>query len=420
MPAATTLLPQEQDWWSRDDALRRFVCDLVADELARLRPDGACLPPRPWPEDFSLDRDAGCDSLELVALGAALAEAIHLHESGIEDYLLARRTIGEWTAIAAAGLAHFSARLTFRTSGSTGLPKPCIHPLAHLRQETAELARLLAGARRILSAVPSHHIYGFLFTILLPQQLGGIPVLDVRASSPASLARLCQPGDLIVGHPEFWRALLRALPAMPTGVTGVTSTAPCPAEVADGVSALGLVRLIQIYGSSETAGIGWRSASDASYRLFGHWSRSGEDALERTLPEGGSLHVEVQDQLAWDDEHRFRIEGRRDGAVQVGGINVFPERVRQVLLQHPQVAEAAVRLMQPHEGNRLKAFIVPRGRGSDDAAFRRELEQWMAPRLSAAERPRSLRFGPALARNAMGKPADWPLAVGATAAVEPE
>jgi long-chain acyl-CoA synthetase len=33
--------------------------------------------------------------------------------------------------------------------------------------------------------------------------------------------------------------------------------------------------------------------------------------------------------------------------VQVGGVNVFPERVRQVLLEHPLVVDAAVRLMRP-------------------------------------------------------------------------
>ena len=39
-------------------------------------------------------------------------------------------------------------------------------------EHARELARLVPGRRRILSAVPAHHIYGFLFSVLLPQDLG--------------------------------------------------------------------------------------------------------------------------------------------------------------------------------------------------------------------------------------------------------
>jgi 4-coumarate--CoA ligase len=67
----------------------------------------------------------GTDSLELVSLATALVEALHLHRSGIEDYLLARRTLGEWIEICAGGLARFDGALTFCTSGSTGKPKSC-------------------------------------------------------------------------------------------------------------------------------------------------------------------------------------------------------------------------------------------------------------------------------------------------------
>ena len=71
----------------------------------------------------------GADSLGLVSLATALVEALHLHRSGIEDYLLVRRTLGEWIEICAAGLARFDEALTFRTSGSTGKPKACTHAL---------------------------------------------------------------------------------------------------------------------------------------------------------------------------------------------------------------------------------------------------------------------------------------------------
>ena len=92
--------------------------------------------------------------------------------------------------------------------------------------------------------------------------------------------------------------------------------------------------------------------------------------------------------------------------MQVGGTNVFPARVRSVLLAHPLVADAAVRLMAPAEGTRLKAFIVPRD-GADKATLPAELERWVQQRLSAPERPRAFSFGAALPVNAQGKGCDW-------------
>ena len=81
--------------------------------------------------------------------------------------------------------------------------------------------------------------------------------------------------------------------------------------------------------------------------------------------------------------------------------------MRDVLLAHPLVEDAAVRLMRPDEGQRLKAFVVPRpGAG---AAFAQELRAWADARLAPLERPKAITLGPRLPRGALGKPADWRL-----------
>ena len=399
-----------QPWWQARGALRRFVGDLVADELVRQRRQP--LPrAQPWPDELRLVDDLGVDSLELMELATALAEALHLHESGIEDYLLARRTLGEWVDIAGAGLAQFSERLTFRTSGSTGTPKPCVHALATLRQEVAHLATLFPGRRRVLCAVPAHHIYGFLFGVLLPRALGLFDdaVVDVRGSTPAWLARGAQPGDLVVGHPEYWKAVARTVPALPPDVVGVTSTAPCPDDVAAQVASSGIARLVQVYGASETAGIGARVSPHDAYELFPHWRVDPGNAqwLLRALPEGGEQAHAVQDALEHCGTRHFRIGARHDHAVQVGGINVFPARVREVLRRHPGVQDAAVRLMRPEEGTRLKAFVVPRQDAPADLLP--ALSRWVDSQLTAPERPKAIRLGATLPVTPAGKQADWGL-----------
>nr|WP_229416295.1 AMP-binding protein [Massilia sp. PDC64] len=355
-----------------------------------------------------------------MGLGTTLVEALHLRRGGIDEQLLARQCVGDWVASAQASLeAGLRAgadadgpALTFRTSGSSGSPKRCTHALAVLEQEVAALALLLPGRRRILSAVPSHHIYGFLFTVLLPHRLmgtvdpGAVEVVDLRQAAPGALAGLARPGDLVVAHPGWWEAAARVVPAFDVDVVGVTSTAPCPDALADTLAAAGL-RLLQVYGSSETAGIGWRDRAGVPFTLFCYWTRTDDTAsVARTLPDGTTRPYPLQDRLDWADGTHFLPGGRLDGAVQVGGMNVFPAYVADVLALHPQVREAAVRLMRPDEGRRLKAFVVAQP-GADVDQLRAGLPGWIAGRLTAPERPVAWTFGSRLPRQASGKPADW-------------
>jgi 4-coumarate--CoA ligase (photoactive yellow protein activation family) len=412
-------------WWAHGDTLARVVTDLLAAELAQMRPGR---PPAalPWSLETRFVEHLGADSLELMGLGTALAEALQLQRGGIDEQLLARPCLGDWIASARAGLdAAAAPALTFRTSGSSGSPKRCTHALATLEQEVAALAPLVPGRRRVLTAVPSHHIYGFLFTVLLPRRLArldvagrsdALKVVDVRRAGPAALASLARPGDLVVAHPGWWEAAARFAPTGGTDIAGadiaaadivgVTSTAPCPDPVADGLAAAGL-RLLQVYGSTETAGVGWRDRTGAPFTLLPYWTRTDDPGtLARALPDGSTRRHPLQDRLEWTDATRFLPAGRIDAAVQVGGTNVFPAYVADVLAGHPQVREAAVRLMRPDEGRRLKAFIVAQP-GADVDALRAELPGWIAARLAAPERPVAWTFGPRLPRQASGKPADW-------------
>jgi len=394
-------------WWQHDASLSRVVSDLLAAELGLARPGRPPAPP-PWPGVCHFTNDLGADSLELLAMATALAEALHLGAAEVDARLLAQPVLEDWIAAARAGLATGGQALTFRTSGSAGTPKRCTHTLATLWQETRVLAGLFSGRKRILSAVPSHHIYGFLFTVLLPRALGIGEVIDLRAASPAALADMIRPGDLVVAHPGWWEALARLRPGFAPDVAGVSSTAPCPDALAGALAGAGL-RLVQVYGSSETAGVGWREAGGAPFTLFPHWQCvDGVPELRRRMPDGFEACYPLQDKLEWLDERLFRPAGRIDQAVQVGGTNVFPGYVAEVLRMHPAVLDAAVRLMRADEGRRLKAYIVPRaGQDADPAALREALAGWVGERLATPERPAAWTFGDRLPRHASGKPADW-------------
>ena len=79
----------------------------------------------------------------------------------------------------------------------------------------------------------------------------------------------------------------------------------------------------------------------------------------------------------------------------------------EVLRRHPLVEDAAVRLMRPDEGTRLKAFVVA-SRGGDEVV--EQLKAYIDQQLPAPERPKAITFGTALPKTAEGKPADWSIA----------
>lgn len=268
--------------------------------------------------------------------------------------------------------------------------------------ECDELARLLPGRRRVVSVVPAHHIYGFLFTVLLPSTYpgGALPVLDARGSSPPGAVASLEPGDVIVGHPAFWTAWAAGAGPVANDVLATTSTAPCPPDVAATVRAAGFSALLEIYGSTETAGVGWRRAPGA-YTLMERWQRADDSHLLRA---DRDERVALPDRIEWLDPRAFIPAGRRDNLVHVGGHNVSLAAVRERLLDHPLVAEAAVRVTPLEAGGRLKAFIVPVAGAGD---IRAELDAWITATFGPPERPRHLRFGEALPRDAAGKLADW-------------
>jgi acyl-CoA synthetase (AMP-forming)/AMP-acid ligase II len=84
-----------------------------------------------------------------------------------------------------------------------------------------------------------------------------------------------------------------------------------------------------------------------------------------------------------------------------GGENVFPREVEDLLANHPQIEEAAV-VGVPDEqfGQRLKAFVVPRGGAQLDADAVRD---YVKENLARFKVPREVVFVERLPRNATGK-----------------
>lgn len=344
----------------------------------------------------------GLDSLARLSAASAVSRFFDLGTTGLDDYLLAERTTGGWAGLVARHLALSGndARIVFETSGSTDRPSLVPKRLAELDTEIAAFAEavLPARPRRIVALAPPRHIFGFLMTVRLPVHLG-VPVLDAVHRGAGSTRRRLMDGDLVIGTPFHWAMLLSAGGSFPPGVSGITSAGAMPRKLRAGLDAAGLADLTEIFGSTETGGLGWRRSADAPFAILPHLERRGNGLRFRN----GGATVPLQDRLTWHDMRHFTPAGRIDRAIQIAGVNVSLALVRSVLCDSALVADAAVR----PSGERLKAFIVPADPEAPRRALIAGLNAHVRGLLEPVARPVGYTFGPALPVNDMGKPADW-------------
>lgn len=381
-----------------DQALR--LCKAVIFEtLLRLFPDRARrLHPAQWGAAMRLDEDGlGFDSLARIDLVSVFNTRFSLQSTGVEDYMYIQPQLDIWADLLEE---HFrllptSAAMGFFTSGSTGAPKILFHPLEDLLAEIdVHIAHSLVDRPgRIVALVPPQHIYGFLFTVLLPSRLK-VSVLDLSEKGPGALSRHLDAGDLVIATPHLFARALPFCSGKPLSAHALSSTAPAPDTLWTLARRAGLASVTEIYGSSETGGVGTRRAAGALFRLLPHL-----DAGDPPTRNGQRL--DLQDHLSWQAE-QFRVLGRRDHAIQIGGHNVSMAAVAATLERHPHVAQAYVR----PEGERIKAFVVPCP-GVDPLVLEDTLRSLMDAEHAPAARPVSYTFGASLPRNALGKVTDW-------------
>ncbi len=102
-----------------------------------------------------------------------------------------------------------------------------------------------------------------------------------------------------------------------------------------------------------------------------------------------------------DEEGFFYIVGRQKDMFISGGVNIVPAEIEAALLEHPQVADAAV-VGVPDEvwGEKGVAFVVPKPGGQVAAAA---LVAFLKDRIASFKIPKEFCFVESLPRTAYGK-----------------
>lgn len=273
---------------------------------------------------------------------------------------------------------HAGVMATVFTSGTTGPMVAWRKTRAELVGEALWLGRSfdVGPGDRIVGTVAPGHIYGLLFTVLLPLLRGAAFSRETPHHAEA-IARCVREGGarVLVTVP----VQLRACGGLPAGsLDGLdrifSSTGPLSQSVAKAFVARHGTPVTEILGSTETGGIAYRirgirgirdQAEAPRWRPFDvvHVSVGRDDRLcvdspflQPDLPRP----FETADRVEMASDGTFTHLGRVDGIVKIGGRRVSLSEVEACLREHPSVEDAAVVAVPDGvRGDRLLAAVTP-------------------------------------------------------------
>ena len=267
---------------------------------------------------------------------------------------------------------------------------------------------LRAGAR-VLSFVPSFHLLGFFYGLVLPLVHGAETVVatDLAGLPMVELIAKYQP-ELVVGTATHYRFLVRAADRIemdPSFVHFLSSGAPLDPAVAEEFSARFGTSVRDFYGTTELGGVAFRSWPGHYRSMPGvRWRIDAESgALEVMSPWGGGSRgewVSTGDAAELVGDEGFRLLGRLDHVVKVGGKRFSTVEVEQALRAMPHVAEAAVVTFVRFGEPALAAAVVTETHTSPNEAA---VRGFLAEHLASFKLPRSILFLPALPKASHGK-----------------
>jgi long-chain acyl-CoA synthetase len=331
------------------------------------------------------------------------------------------------------------------TGGTTGEPKAAMLTHRCLRANVAQVAawntRAVPSREVFLTAIPLFHIYGLTVGLLVGLFEGDLIVLQTRPEIP-ELLRLIdryQPTEL-PGVPALYQGInlspdvqhhrLRSIRVC------ISGSAPLHAATARRFEELTGATLVEGYGLTEASPVthanpfdGERRVGSIGLPLPGTDQRIVDPATGQTLRSPGSVgelwvrgpqvmagyyrqpeetaQVLVDGWLRTGDLAQFDADGyaylvdRLKDMINVGGMKVYPREVEEVLMSHPEVADAAVvGIPDATHGEVVAAVVVRRPQATVSAEA---LTEFVRGRIAHYKAPRSIEFRETLPRTGVQK-----------------
>jgi len=410
-------------WWrtspgcganADSDGLQRWLRDFLRDVLQR-RGLSELLADPEFDSASLLDdpRSFAMNSLDMISMASRAAGSLGLDRTGLSDLLLARRSFQGWLEVMRRSLQADDSHIGFYSSGSMGSPTMSSHHIQHLLNECEAFASLLKRSdlapERLVATVPSHHIYGFIWTQLLPARLS-IPVnhIDPLTTLPVSWVKNLRNNDLIVCTPDTWHLILELGLTLPDRFIGISSAGKLAEADARTIrQGYPKARLIEVYGSTETAGIAYRMEDGDDYHLLPYWQIAETADGWHLQHRQSDMHVLLQDDIRSSGPDTIRLLGRRDDTVKINGHNIHLPSVAKSLEQHQDVGEARIVTNGAESQCQLHVFLALKQQPADIAIWSQHFSKWMSRQLGNTPAPASIVVGTALPRSSMGKPTSW-------------
>lgn len=352
-----------------------------------------------------------------------------LDANGVGSLIDAASAVGPAVPVARAG---GDLAVILYTSGTTGRPKGAMITHGNLTTNAAALHRIW-GFRPgdvLLHALPVFHIHG-LFVALNTAMLNGSEVLFLPKFDGGEVRRLLPRASLMMGVPTFYTRLLAdpdfSAADCRTIRLFISGSAPLTPETFRAFEARTGHRILERYGMSEAGMIasnpldGARVAGTVGYPLPGVEVRLGAgDVVEVRGPNvfkgywrNPEKTAEEFREAGWfatgdigvlSADGRLTLSGRAKDLIIVGGYNVYPKEIEEVLDALPGIAESAViGVPHPDMGEGVVAVLVPaKGSAAAPPLPDEQLREAVSV-LARFKQPRKFVWTDALPRNAMGK-----------------
>ncbi|WP_216327654.1 long-chain-fatty-acid--CoA ligase [Deinococcus aestuarii] len=331
------------------------------------------------------------------------------------------------------------------TSGTTGLPKGCMHTHRSVQANVFGAGVWVDGSVEdvYLATLPFFHVTGFVNSLLAPLMGGGRVVVMARWDRDVARTLIREQGVTVwtntatmvidlMGSPNFDPSHLGTL----RSVTG--GGASLPAAVGQRLFDLTGITFAEGYGLSETMAQTHTNPKDRpklqclGIPIFGVDARVVDLDTDRELAPGGVGEIVIHGpqvmQGYWnrpeataeafteldgkrffrsgdlgymDEEGYFFFTDRLKRMVNVSGMKVWPAEVENLLHGHPAVQEACV-IAVPDErtGERARALIVLKP-GQEVSG--KDIEAWARDVMATYKVPRDYQFVGSLPRGATGK-----------------
>lgn len=357
-------------------------------------------------DQFGVDQILGIDAGELAGLesldeSSTTEQPFNAPENGrISD----PHWLGLWQNIELPKVSAEDIAILQYTGGTTGLPKGAVglhrNLVANVLQFRRWLPQLRDGEETVLAAIPLFHVYGMVLGMGLAMALGAGLILE---SDPRNLAGLLEkihryhptvfPGvptlyDSINNYPGAPRYDLRSLKVCISGSAALPASIKSRFETASGAV------VSEGYGLSEAPtathcnpvggenrvgsiglplpGVDCRIVSLEDGITLVNTGEAGELLVRgpqvmleyHNHPEetaqalvGGWLHT--GDIARMDEDGYFYIIDRKKDLIKVGGLQVWPREVEDVIRALPQVHDvAAAGIPDDHYGEVVRAWVI--------------------------------------------------------------